>query len=317
MSSIFGAGCRRYGFRRLAERADDVNATEGRDVINLVHFCKCRIEQRGRCRPLYRTTSPLPAGGLTFNGGPGADGLQVDGNASANTVTVTSASLTYDTVPLNYTSLTSLGVLPGTGADSITINSGTLTITPGGSTTQVNPVTFSSLAISAGAKLLVASPSVHAGRTVLIVSNLSDAGALDLGGNDMIVRSGSLSAITALAATGYAGGTWTGAGLSSYAAANDTSYLTALGVIQASAAANTSTFDGITIASTDVLVKYTYYGDANLDGTVNQTDEALLDAGYNGGLTGWANGDFNYDGVVNGTDYTFFDNGYNNQGSPM
>jgi hypothetical protein len=68
-----------------------------------------------------------------------------------------------------------------------------------------------------------------------------------------------------------------------------------------------------------VLVKYTYYGDANLDGTVNSADYTLTDAGYlsHGTLTGWQNGDFNYDGVINGSDYTLIDNAFNLQGAQL
>ena len=44
-------------------------------------------------------------------------------------------------------------------------------------------------------------------------------------------------------------------------------------------------------------MKYTYYGDANLDGAVDGADYQQIDNGFGGGLTGWSNGDFNYDGV--------------------
>ena len=66
------------------------------------------------------------------------------------------------------------------------------------------------------------------------------------------------------------------------------------------------TFDGIASTRSDVLVKYTYFGDANLDGQVDGSDYSRIDANFIGGgtLTGWFNGDFNYDGVVNGSDYS-------------
>jgi hypothetical protein len=66
-----------------------------------------------------------------------------------------------------------------------------------------------------------------------------------------------------------------------------------------------------------VLIKYTYYGDANLDGQVDGSDYARIDSGYLNQLTGWYNGDFNYDGVVNGSDYTLIDNSYNTQGANL
>jgi hypothetical protein len=60
-----------------------------------------------------------------------------------------------------------------------------------------------------------------------------------------------------------------------------------------------------------VLVKYTYYGDANLDGIVNGADYQQIDNGFGMHLTGRSNGDFNYDGVVDGSDYSLIDNTYN------
>jgi hypothetical protein len=77
-----------------------------------------------------------------------------------------------------------------------------------------------------------------------------------------------------------------------------------------------STFDGVPVADGDILVKYTYYGDATLTGSVTSADYLQIDNGYNSGgaLKGWYNGDFNYDGVINGDDYTLIDNAYNSQG---
>ena len=155
-------------------------------------------------------------------------------------------------------------------------------------------------------------------RTVLSVGTLADAGTLDLGGNDLVVTGGTLAAVSALAASGYAGGTWVGTGLDSSAAAGDSRHVTALGVIQnvSGSAALYATFDGVAVASSAVLVKYTDYGDANLDGVVNAGDYTRVDAGFIGKLTGWANGDVDYDGVVDGSDYTLVDNAFDQQALP-
>jgi hypothetical protein len=63
-------------------------------------------------------------------------------------------------------------------------------------------------------------------------------------------------------------------------------------------------FDGVGVDNTSILIKYTYYGDANLDGKVDAGDLARFNTGLasDGALTGWQNGDFNYDGVINGDD---------------
>ena len=122
------------------------------------------------------------------------------------------------------------------------------------------------------------------------------------------------------------------AGVISTTAAADTSHLTALGVIQNSADGSTAgeplygnaigggalgLFDGYAPLNTDLLIKFTYYGDANLDGKVDGSDFARLDSGYLNALTGWYNGDFNYDGVINGSDYTLIDNAFNTQGATL
>jgi len=72
-----------------------------------------------------------------------------------------------------------------------------------------------------------------------------------------------------------------------------------------------NTFDGYAPGTSDVLLKYTYYGDANLDGVVNGADYQQIDTGYGLHLTGWQNGDFNYDGVVDGSDFSLIDNTFN------
>jgi hypothetical protein len=51
------------------------------------------------------------------------------------------------------------------------------------------------------------------------------------------------------------------------------------------------------------LIRYTYLGDANLDGIVNTLDFTALAANYNSTTVLWTAGDFNYDGVVNALDF--------------
>jgi endonuclease/exonuclease/phosphatase family metal-dependent hydrolase len=161
-------------------------------------------------------------------------------------------------------------------------------------------------------------------RSVLVTSALTLNGTLDLTGNELDDKGGTLAAITALVKSGYnasGGGNWHGTGITSSTAAADTTHLTAIGVIQANQSnAALFTSEGVTPAASDVLAAYTYYGDANLDGKVDGSDYSLLDSAYSanrlspGKYTGWFNGDFNYDGVVDGSDYTLIDNTFNHQG---
>jgi autotransporter-associated beta strand protein len=162
-------------------------------------------------------------------------------------------------------------------------------------------------------------------RALLVIANngLLNSGKIDLGNNDMDLPLASLSTITAEIQQGYSAGGWNGsAGICSSSASANTRHLTAIGVILNGTTYGNSygtlrSFDGIYPASTDVLVKYTYYGDANLDGAVDGSDYTLIDNGYHKHLTGWGNGDFDYDGVVDGSDYTLIDNAYNTQGTTL
>jgi autotransporter-associated beta strand protein len=159
----------------------------------------------------------------------------------------------------------------------------------------------------------------------------TSGGGLNVNNASVIFHNGSIGALTAQLKTAYNHG-WNGStGIFSSAAANDTTYLTALGVIQntlnqsPSGTAYLSTFQGQAVIGTDVLIKYTYYGDANLDGQVDGSDYSLVDNSYNNehfvngvattSISGWYNGDFNYDGVVDGSDYTLMDNAFNSQGA--
>src|SRR5262249_46284035 len=115
-------------------------------------------------------------------------------------------------------------------------------------------------------------------------------------------------AIRTALANGYNGsGSWNGANsISSSSAAvvfsdSANANKTALGYAAASTLGVTS-FAGQSVVGSDVLVRYTYGGDANLDGKVNALDFNLLASGY-GPDSQWALGDFNYDGQVNSADF--------------
>ena len=240
----------------------------------------------------YANGDPVPAGGLSVSGA----ALAILGTAGADAITANAGSVTFGSDTITFANVPSVTVDPRGGTDSLRVTAGTVTVA---AATGVVARTFSALAVASGAKVAVAS---SAPGSVLVVTTLSVAatGRLDLGSNDLIVRGGSVSTVTALAAGGYAKGAWTGYGLSSSAAA--ASKVMALGVSQGG-----STFDGQSTSAADVVVRYTYYGDADLSGTVTAGDYTRLDVGRFLGLTGWANGDLNYDGVVDAADLALAD----------
>jgi len=134
-------------------------------------------------------------------------------------------------------------------------------------------------------------------------------GRLDLSNNDMIVHNSAVATLAGELKSGFnmGGSYWNGgAGIISTAAAADPTYQTTLAY-----EAGGVTFDNVSTSSSDVLVKYTDYGDADLNGTVNGADYQQIDKGFGMHLSGWSNGDFNYDGVIDGSDFSLIDNSFN------
>jgi fibronectin-binding autotransporter adhesin len=215
-------------------------------------------------------------------------------------------------------------------------NSGTLAFAPNYSS-GIQTINLSGgLNISNGALVQVNAALTTSTRSLMVTSaiSLGTTGKLDLANNDLDVQSGSLSAVTALVAHGFNGGTWNNTGgIVSTSAASSPARLTALGVIQNNQSGTalytaSNPFDGTTPGVGDVLVKYTYYGDANLDGKVDGSDYSLIDNAYemegwvNGvetgtPISGWFSGDFNYDNNIDGSDYTLIDNAFNSQGTQI
>ena len=78
-------------------------------------------------------------------------------------------------------------------------------------------------------------------------------------------------------------------------------------------------FMGIPIDDTTVIAKYTFVGDANLDGQVDALDYERIDLAIgNTGIFGTAQGDLNYDGNVDALDYEQVDlNIGNGVGQPL
>jgi hypothetical protein len=177
------------------------------------------------------------------------------------------------------------------------------------------------LTLSAGTTATIAS----GGGKVLVVGALAlnVGSSLDVADNSLIVHSTlanqsvDLAAITGLLASGYGANSsiWSGTGLRSSAAATNASRLTALGVLLNGSAY--TTFGGQSVSPTDILVKYTYFGDADLSGVIDGADYARLDNGFNNSLSRWGNGDFTYGGNAASIDYAIIDNTYNLQGTPL
>jgi autotransporter-associated beta strand protein len=104
-----------------------------------------------------------------------------------------------------------------------------------------------------------------------LATNLT--GRFDITDNSMVIRGMTLPEVQTMVQAAFNGGHWDGAGgLTSSTAAANASGTTAVG-IGSNEVLNKTTFKGVEgLLSTDVLVKYTYYGDADLDGDVDGND---------------------------------------------
>lgn len=138
---------------------------------------------------------------------------------------------------------------------------------------------------------------------------IAGAGRLDLNDGSMIVdyAGGSpLAAIQSALQSGYNSGAWSGNGiLSGIAAATPNR---AIGFAEASDLFTTfpQSFAGEIVSdNTAVLLRFTRYGDADLNGNVNSDDFNRLASSF--GLSGkrWSQGNFNFDapGLVNSDDF--------------
>jgi hypothetical protein len=274
------------------------------------------------------------------------------GNDSINIGSSTiSMSGTFGTATISYTGATSVDFVGGSGSDSliqsavpgggaavsfnklnandtINVSAGSMVI-PMPTTGATVPVAqLGTLTVGGGASVSLAAPTGSAGRAMLELGTLLLAGSagdwlgrFDLAGNDLILHNASLTMLDTQIGQAL-GSNWAGDGLTSRASANDSTHLTALGAITNNDGTGQTIygtgdplglFDSVSPLVTDILVRQTYFGDANLDGKVDGSDYSRIDSGYYTG-TGWYNGDFNYDGLINASDYTLIDNAYNTQG---
>ncbi len=281
-----------------------------------------------------------------------ATGAVTLGTSGANTTVTSGATYSFSAVVsvtvafsaaadvLNFNSGPAgpISLLNSLASDTVNVNSGTATFAAPAAGAGLTAETLDTLLIAAGAKAVFADPVSHADRAVVVLNALTirsatgiQTGLLDLAGNDLVVKGGDWNSIANDLNSGInlaAGGYWNGAGgIISSAAANDSTHLTTLGAIQnddgtGHAIYGSSTtygpFDNQDVGTADVLVKYTYYGDADLSGKVDGTDYGKIDNGFtHPALTGWFNGDFNYDGAVDGSDYSLIDNAFNMQAASL
>ena len=149
----------------------------------------------------------------------------------------------------------------------------------------------------------------HGAQSTLRIETLAidPAAKVDLKDNNLVLGAATLAAVEQMVAD-YRLQTTTPDALAG---------LTALGIAQAGAS-GFETFRGVSVGADDVIVMYTYAGDANLDGFISGDDLAAIDLNFaTPGASGWYNGDFNHDGIISGDDYAAIDSNIVAQGAPF
>lgn len=256
---------------------------------------------------LFLNTTPYTISGssaLTFNSTGGTTILPVVSGSNTIGTPITFTSNFTFTVPAGST-------LKLSGNDNAT---GQALGSNGPGLLQMKNIRAGSMTISNGT-VQVLSNGTDTATSILGSLSISSGGQLDLKNNDLIINSTSgnqTSTVRNYLVNSYDAGKWDlpgGIGTSAVAASNPT---TTLGYADNSLL-GLSNFDSQSVNGSSVLVKYTYLGDANLDGVVDSKDYAMITPGG----SSWMQGDFNYDGVVNQDDYALYMYGLAAQGSPI
>ena len=263
---------------------------------------------------------PVTVGQLTFAGN---FGYTIEG-VHAVTVDVISGTASIDvaggshaiTAPLTLVKNTAVTVAAGSTLTVSNLQDGAAgIIKKGDGTLSVNGVRAASLDVQAGVLKLLPSGGAAPASKVASLAVAANA-KLDLGDNKLVINGGNLgssngstySGIQGLVQSANNGGAWDGNGIST-SMPDAASGLTTLAVATGEQTGYAGgTFAGASIAAGDVIVMYTYAGDANLDGAITGDDYSSID--FNIAVSnadGYYNGDFNYDGIISGDDYSVID----------
>ncbi len=223
-----------------------------------------------------RTTTLQP---VTLNGGPGWDTYNAINTSASGPISIVN-SPGVDTLNVN---------MDNVGLSRVDINSN---VTLGAINLGVN-----------GGINIFGTNTVLRTSTVTMAAQFS---SINLTINSMIIDytgASPLPTIQALMTSGYNGGNWTGSGFrTSHAFAGST---TSLGFAEATDLFGVfpATFSGQQVDNTSILIKYTYYGDARLDGNVNLNDFNALAANFGQSNRRWSQGDFDFSTNVTLNDF--------------
>jgi hypothetical protein len=222
--------------------------------------------------------------GATVDLGGTTDPLS-DGTNHVNVVNNSTTSFNITTGSKN------VGNLSGTGRTTVAAGAGL----------TANHVRQETLEIGSGAIVTIRPNGGAAGAStltnLLIDGGETPTGTLDLADNDLTLNQGgpaTLATVKAQIRSAYAGGLWNGTGIT-----------TLLSEITTGPFAGKTAALGYEVGDTSTSIKYTFAGDAQLDGDVDLDDVGPWSTNFTGELGGsagatkvWSQGDWDYDGDV-------------------
>ncbi|HEX8522952.1 MAG TPA: hypothetical protein VF669_11890, partial [Tepidisphaeraceae bacterium] len=282
-----------------------------------------------------------------FDGGSGIDTLSVEHDQYSSTITIQSTGVFYSTASCTTTTTVERAELagsPGNDTFNLTSFAPTLSITGAGGTDNFSltagSVTLADVDAGSGSfnisvasnSNLTLSKTVHVkgftvGGTVRMtagnnktlytdtLSLTSTAARLDLNDNDLVVNGGTFATLQALVFAGYRTKLDPiGAATGIVSTTGQTTRSNPILALFDNALLHASKWpfgSDNTVAPTAILGKYTYLGDADLNGMVTPDDYGAIDA--NLGATNlqpgnaWLMGDFDYNRMITPDDYIAID----------
>ena len=229
----------------------------------------------------------------------------VDNASGAAIITASGATTFYDNVysdgeirtssgatTVFFGNLSGNGTLTGPGIKTFESGASTVTVLESSGSTDVESgAQLSTIHVRESSLIVNGLVLIGQGGTSLSTSDVSTLavnGKLNLTNNKLIVAGGSVGrwtgsaydGISGLIKSGRNGGAWNGNGIvTSMPPAIGATSLTTIGAATA-AQLGISSFGGLSVSPGDVLIAYTYAGDANLDGRINGDDYFAIDSGY-------------------------------------